>query len=482
VFDISDTGIGMTREQQSALFAPFVQVHDNRSGHFGGTGLGLSICPRLTTMMGGSVAVESEPGCGSRFTVRLALPAAQPVAGPAAIEADERTKAASELAALAGLHALVIDDHLANRIVVSGQLVELGCTADTASDGAEGLARWVSDPAAFDLMMVDCSMPVMRGEEVARRVRAREASATVPAGPAGSARGPVPIVGMTADAQPEAAARAVEAGMNVCLVKPVAIDDLRRVLAAVLAGAPASLRAHAQSASLIDPQPAHPSEAERVPVGNAQPASQPLPSSKHDGRPAHRPPTFSGKAVARARSQRRPLFDFGTKLHPESRADAPLRSGRSSEDRPAQAAPSPAVSDATFDRALVDAFGAQADGLIDALRTANAEDFDKARAAMTARDYAYLHDTAHRMKGAAVVIGAAPFVAACAALQLACRAAFNPDPGSATHNDDHTATPPDTRVVAAFRAFVDEGAALENALSNHTPSPSVEPFPKQRVF
>ncbi|MDR5753576.1 ATP-binding protein [Caballeronia sp. LZ024] len=361
VLTVSDSGIGMTPQQQAQLFAPFVQVHDVRTERFGGTGLGLSICRRLVTMMGGTIEVASEPGRGSRFTVRLVLPAADP-AEPPGVTADATSPAGAqadaERARLAGLHVLVVDDHLANRIVLGSQLVELGCTVDCANDGGAGLSRWQANPASFDLILLDCSMPVMRGEEVARRIRAIEAR-TKPGGA-------VPIVGVTADAQAEAAALAIEAGMNLCLVKPVGLDDLRTALASIV-GSEASRR-----------------------------------------------------------------------------------------EPPAKPAPTPAAAHReAYDRALIDGFGAQAGSLAEALREANAHDFEQAREAMEACDYARLYETAHRMKGAAVVVGAKPFSEACLALQVACERALDEDRNGA--DDEH--------IAAAFRAFIDAGDALDAALA-----------------
>jgi two-component system, NarL family, sensor histidine kinase EvgS len=75
---VSDTGIGIAEDQQALLFAPFVQARQERPGRFGGTGLGLSICRRLMTMMGGTIELASQPGQGSRFTMRVRLPVARP--------------------------------------------------------------------------------------------------------------------------------------------------------------------------------------------------------------------------------------------------------------------------------------------------------------------------------------------------------------------------------------------------------------------
>ena len=366
MLEVSDTGIGMTPAQQAALFAPFVQAHDDRSGRYGGTGLGLTICRRLVSMMGGTVEVSSEAGRGSRFTVRLTLPAAAPLVVPSAVVPD--ALAQEQEARLAGLHVLIVDDHPANRIVLASQLAEFGCTAETANDGAAALSRWRADTAAFDLILTDCSMPVMNGEELARLIRGDEAAH---AGRAGSARGAIPIVGVTADARPEAAAQAVVAGMTTCLAKPVGFDALRRAL--VLAMRSNGLASAARSSS-------------KPPAPHVPEFAQP------------------------------------------------------------------------FDPALVDTFGAQAGTLVETMQTANAQDLADARDAMDACDYARLRETAHRMKGAAFVIGATPFASACAALQVACQTALDDDRNG--EEDEH--------IAAAFRVFIDEGAALDAALAQRT--------------
>jgi two-component system sensor histidine kinase EvgS len=378
---VSDTGIGMTPGQQAALFAPFVQVHRDGGGRYGGTGLGLTICRRLVSMMGGTVEVSSEPGRGTCFTVRIVVPAAEPVAQEESVYRCGGQEAASEDASeLAGLRVLVVDDHPANRMVLSGQLELLGCTPELANDGCAGLARWEADPRAFDLILTDCSMPVMSGEDLARAVRACEAAARRSGAPGSASGAPVPIIGVTANAQPEAAADAVVAGMNACLVKPLALDDLRRAL---------------------------------------------LSAARRD----------------RAAPQPRP------------RDAQPVRA--SSASRP-------------YDPAIVDGFGDQAAALVDALQAANTQDLDDARAAMNDGDYARLRETAHRMKGAAFVVGATPFAQACLALQLACQSALDEGRGGergACHERDERHHKGDERVETAFSRLIDEGAALAAALA-----------------
>ncbi|WP_250453175.1 transporter substrate-binding domain-containing protein [Caballeronia sp. ATUFL_M2_KS44] len=346
---VSDTGIGIAPERQASLFTPFVQAHDGGARRFGGTGLGLTICKRLVTMMSGSIDVSSEPGKGTRFTVRVELPQAQAVQEAAA----PPVAACDVQQALGGVRVLIVDDHPANRIVLDGQLRLLGCATHCEADGRAALARWRSDPNGFDVIVTDCSMPEMSGEELARTIRADETQRDPP-------MRPTPIIGLTANAQPEAAQRAVASGMTMCLVKPIGLDELRRAVSSV-------------------------------------------------------PGTREARATQHAVKPRNAPF---------------------------------------FDEAMLTAFGDQTATLIDTLRAANARDLDDAHAAMNACDHALLRDLAHRMKGAAAVIGASPFVQACVALQRDCERAVDED----RNGED------DADIAVSFAAFAREARALDAAL------------------
>ncbi|WP_250514756.1 transporter substrate-binding domain-containing protein [Caballeronia sp. INDeC2] len=354
---VSDTGIGIAPEKQAMLFTPFVQAHDGRARSVGGTGLGLTVSKRLAMMMGGTIEISSEPGRGTRFTVMLDLPEAQAVATAAGTRPIQ-TGAVDEV--LAGLRVLVVDDHPANRIVLDGQIRLLGGAAQLAVDGKAALARWRADPRAFDVILTDCSMPRMSGEELARTIRDDEAND--PSRPRA-----MPIVGLTANAQPDAAMRAVASGMTACLVKPLGLDDLREALLAV---------------------------------------------------------TLGGRASAAASKK-------------------PRAAGSDAPDEP------------VFDHASLAGFGDQAGALVDTLKAANAQDLADAHGAFDDCDHARLRDIAHRMKGAAAVIKAAPFVRACVALQRDCELAVAED----RNGED------DACIAASFAAFVAAAEALDAALA-----------------
>jgi two-component system sensor histidine kinase EvgS len=234
---VSDTGIGIAEDQQALLFAPFVQARQERPGRFGGTGLGLSICRRLMTMMGGTIELASQPGQGSRFTMRVRLPVARPpleAVAPTPVHEPDTDD-------LLGLRVLVVDDHPANRILLASQLNTLRCVIETANDGEAAFACWDrarQEGAPFDLILTDCSMPTMSGEDLARAIRAREMALTLTHKDADVR--PIPIVGVTANAQPEAVTEAIVAGMTLCLVKPLGLDMLRHALELAVRDARAS--------------------------------------------------------------------------------------------------------------------------------------------------------------------------------------------------------------------------------------------------
>ena len=226
VLSVSDTGIGVTPEQQARLFQPFSQADSSTTRRFGGTGLGLSIVRRLAQFMGGDVAVESSPGAGSTFTVTLELMAApldSPLVDlpPLVAEGDgQRTATTTADSAV-----LVVDDHPINREVLVRQLLVLGVTADSAGDGTEGLKAWKS--GRYAIVFADVHMPQMDGFEMTAEIRRIEAA---------EGRRRTPIVAVTANAMAGEDERCREAGMDGYLSKPVGLARLRATLQRWLKG------------------------------------------------------------------------------------------------------------------------------------------------------------------------------------------------------------------------------------------------------
>src|SRR5262245_43780954 len=217
---VTDTGIGLGPDQLARLFQPFVQADSSTTRQFGGTGLGLSIVQRLAKAMGGDVAIESAPGVGSTFTVRLTLHAA-PADSPVKTLLKPVARPLARLAARPGEgpRVLVVEDHPVNREVLVLQLRLLGIAADSTENGADALAAWAR--GHYAAVLADIHMPHMDGHELARRLRAAEADR-------GVAR--TPIVAVTANAIKGEEERCLASGMDAYLVKPVSIERLRATL------------------------------------------------------------------------------------------------------------------------------------------------------------------------------------------------------------------------------------------------------------
>src|SRR5471032_1861553 len=465
---VSDTGIGIAADQQALLFAPFAQARQERPGRFGGTGLGLTICRRLMTMMGGTIRLSSKPGQGSRFTARVRLPVARPpletLAPAITPELDTHD--------VIGLHVLVVDDHPANRILLASQLNTLGCVIETANDGGAAFARWErqrQEGAPFDLILTDCSMPTMSGEDLARAIRARERALTR----ANADPKLTPIIGVTANAQPEALTQALDAGMTLCLVKPLGLDALHRALVlamhderrpkvAALSAALPVVTGGGDSAPPSDSRsffdrvlgtaPMHMSTAS---IGAARSFTPGVAHADTYGPtqtfPANR---AVGSAVSAALNVS--VADPG-KLTSAFYGPSDTASETAQSVDHAGAEPDTfalASSIPCFNVDQLNGFGDQAAALVDALKSANREDLEEARRAFASADYRRLLELVHRMKGGAFVIGATPFSDACLSLQRACVI----EPG---HGYDTAA------IRAAYARFHAEAIALHAALEQH---------------
>ncbi|OXI19027.1 hybrid sensor histidine kinase/response regulator [Burkholderia sp. AU15512] len=208
---VSDTGIGMTDEQQASLFRPFTQADTSITRRYGGTGLGLALTKQLTQMMHGAIDVKSEAGHGSTFVVTLPL---KPATGEQIAAAQEAARADDAALPAVTARVLVVDDHPVNRTLLQGQLVTLGYAADAAEEGASALRRCTD--TRYDLVMTDLNMPGMDGYTLARVLRAQ-----YPA---------LPVVAVTAHASAAEHARCAEAGIVAVLVKPVLLETIDRTV------------------------------------------------------------------------------------------------------------------------------------------------------------------------------------------------------------------------------------------------------------
>ncbi|MBD3574481.1 PAS domain-containing hybrid sensor histidine kinase/response regulator [Brevundimonas diminuta] len=212
IIEVEDTGMGFDAEAARRLFDPFVQADDAISRQFGGTGLGLSICKSLAELMGGEIAAESALGEGSLF--RVVLPVER-VAAAVAEPATASVEAAHASDEGAQIRVLAVEDNPANQMVVRCLLEPLGFEIVTADNGLEGVRRFQQEH--FDMVLMDMQMPVMDGLDAMRRIRADEARL-------GAAR--TPIVMLTANTTEVHHLKAVQAGADHLVSKPVTLDIL----------------------------------------------------------------------------------------------------------------------------------------------------------------------------------------------------------------------------------------------------------------
>ncbi len=162
-FRIQDTGIGMSREQQAALFQPFTQADNSVTRKFGGTGLGLVITKRLIEMMGGSITIDSMPQVGSTFSFTVLLGVGQ--------SAAHRDQPLSH-------RILVVDDHSLARTVLARLLKKHGCTVETDESASAALSRLRNDATPFDCIMIDLNMPGIDGLALAGMLRSKLGAST----------------------------------------------------------------------------------------------------------------------------------------------------------------------------------------------------------------------------------------------------------------------------------------------------------------
>jgi signal transduction histidine kinase/AmiR/NasT family two-component response regulator len=219
-FTIADTGIGIPRSRQQAIFEPFIQADSSTVRNYGGTGLGLTICRRLVEKMGGEMGVTSDPGRGSAFFFtalfrRLAAPVKRPTGQyPTPIAGQERA-----------MHILLVEDDPTSRMLVAGILRRDLHTVEEACEGEPAVAA--VRERDFDVVLMDVQMPGMDGLAATRAIRALAEDKD----PKVKQRSQVPIVAVTAHAMRGDAERCLEAGMNRYLTKPIQADRLRACLA-----------------------------------------------------------------------------------------------------------------------------------------------------------------------------------------------------------------------------------------------------------
>lgn len=219
-FEVMDTGIGISPEDQKRLFTAFEQVDASLARKYGGTGLGLAICKRLAQLMGGDIGVESTVGAGSTFwvTSRLAKATADAQNATASEPLWSRGAATQQLLLrCAGARILVAEDEPLSQEILKYLLEDAGLRVDVAGDGAIALAMARSKPYA--LILMDMRMPELDGIQATRAIRAESLNQSTP------------IVATTANAFDEDRQACLDAGMNGHIAKPIHPDVLLETVA-----------------------------------------------------------------------------------------------------------------------------------------------------------------------------------------------------------------------------------------------------------
>ena len=212
VITVADNGIGMSQEFQKHIFEPFERERTSTVSKVEGSGIGMGIVKKLVGLMGGTVAVESKIGVGSKFTVTI----------PCRIASEDETQAKretnpSDQKCLCGTRILLTEDNDLNAEIATELLQEEGCTVDRAKDGVECVD--MLEKAAngtYQLILMDIQMPVMNGYDAARKIRGLD----------DPQKANIPIIAMTANAFTEDRQAALDAGMNDHVAKPINMNIL----------------------------------------------------------------------------------------------------------------------------------------------------------------------------------------------------------------------------------------------------------------
>jgi CheY-like chemotaxis protein len=217
---VTDTGIGIPKEQQNKLFQPFVQADSNVARKFGGTGLGLAISKKIVELMHGDIWIESERSKGASFifTIRAEIPAVSPVMTP---DITGKTPIEEEVN-YTGKRILLAEDVEINREIVITLLEPLGLELLEAEDGQKAFDMFCVNINSIDLIFMDIHMPGINGYESAKLIRAYEAE--------NNRSREIPIVAMTANVFKEDVEKCLAAGMNDHIGKPLDFDTVMAIL------------------------------------------------------------------------------------------------------------------------------------------------------------------------------------------------------------------------------------------------------------
>ncbi|WP_339671181.1 ATP-binding protein [Dasania marina] len=213
LFEVKDTGIGINNDKVESIFRQYEQADSSTTRQFGGSGLGLYICKELVELFDGDIWVNSEPDIGSTFSIKLNLKVAEQ---PLVIDY------ANELSSdFSGIHVLLVEDNSVNAKIMSVLLTSINVSLTTAVNGRQAVDTFCDVNNNFDMIFMDCEMPILDGYEATRIIRAWEEN---------NNRVRAPICALTAHAMGEHVDKCILSGMDYHLAKPVTKSSFRVML------------------------------------------------------------------------------------------------------------------------------------------------------------------------------------------------------------------------------------------------------------
>ncbi len=229
---VKDSGIGISEQDQHKLFSAFTQADESTSRKFGGTGLGLALSKELSRLMQGDITINSEEDKGAEFIFECIMKAADKMAVPIDnasetgmavakknIQLEQRRENKKEMRDIKSLRILVAEDNEINQLVIKAILEKLGIIAVIVDNGLKAIERVQQEE--FDVILMDCQMPVLDGYLATERIRQLEAFRDFP------------IFALTADVTTEGKRKAKDVGFTGHISKPVIIEDLLEKLESI---------------------------------------------------------------------------------------------------------------------------------------------------------------------------------------------------------------------------------------------------------
>lgn len=219
-FQISDTGIGIPEDRIPKLFSAYTQVDSSTSRKFGGTGLGLAICKHLVEMMGGKIWIESKLNVGSVFQFEIPIQGASTrlAIDPTELTANGNSPQSDWSPKVSPLRILIVEDNQVNQMVVQKYLTKWGYEWTLANNGEEAVEHFFKN-GPWDLVLMDCQMPVMDGFEATRLMRLRQNSSSEKS-PSLPSR-ITPIIALSANVETSEIQHCLDVGMNDHISKPI---------------------------------------------------------------------------------------------------------------------------------------------------------------------------------------------------------------------------------------------------------------------